>query len=160
MNGQIGGIVIPNDGKCHLDNQGNYTLPLQQDYPSLGQLSRLAKDSSINLVFAVTNPVSYSYAVLSNSIKGSSVGILANDSSNIVELVKQQYNTISSSVQLKAATTAAVGVRFFTSCNGATVQESDKCANLVDGRPTSFIVNIEVRPQTEQFDNQFICCLL
>ena len=94
MNEQIGGIVAPNDGKCHMDRYGNYTSPLKQDYPSLGQLSRLAKDNSINLVFAVTDEVVPTYTMLSENIKGSTVGILAEDSGNIVELIERQYKVL------------------------------------------------------------------
>lgn len=88
---QIGGILKPNDGKCHLDNKGAYTEPLNQDYPSLGHISRKSQDHSINIIFAVTKKVEENYKQYEKLIRGSKVGVLASDASNIVTLVKDQY---------------------------------------------------------------------
>lgn len=88
---QIGGIIAPNDGKCHLDAEGVYSQALHQDYPSLGHISRLAKDHSINLIFAVTEDVAPVYAELSTKVPGSSVGKLDYDSQNIVTLIRDRY---------------------------------------------------------------------
>ena len=83
----------PNDGKCHLNN-GKYTEAENQDYPSLGLISRMAQDKSMNIIFAVTNSVSSSYGAFEKLIRGSKVGVLAEDSSNIVTLVEEQYKVL------------------------------------------------------------------
>ncbi len=89
---QLGGIVKPNDGFCHLDpNDNTYREPLNQDYPSLGQISHLAKKNDINLIFAVTDKVAPSYREFQKVISGSSVGILSSDSENIVNLIRDSY---------------------------------------------------------------------
>lgn len=89
---QLGGIIKPNDGLCHLDPEENmYQEALNQDYPSLGQISRLAKDNDMNIVFAVTNDVASSYREFSKLVAGSSVAILGPDSANIVDLVRDIY---------------------------------------------------------------------
>lgn len=62
-----------------------------QDYPSLGQISRTAKENGINLIFAVTNQPLSSYQKFSEVISGSSVGELAGDSKNIVDLILTKY---------------------------------------------------------------------
>lgn len=36
---QLGGIVKPNDGRCHLDEEGVYTHSSLQDYPSISQVN-------------------------------------------------------------------------------------------------------------------------
>ena len=38
--GKLGGIVKPNDGLCHLDNNSpaTYTHSTEQDYPSVSQV--------------------------------------------------------------------------------------------------------------------------
>lgn len=36
---QLGGIVRPNDGMCHLDNKGWYTYSSYQDYPSISHVN-------------------------------------------------------------------------------------------------------------------------
>ena len=37
--GKLGGIVKPNDGACHLDAGGSYTMSTEQDYPSVSQIN-------------------------------------------------------------------------------------------------------------------------
>ena len=68
---QLAGIVTPNDGECHLDNEGYYTfvynLPnkyaillylfsksTEQDYPSVALLHQKIKEKKVNMIFAVT----------------------------------------------------------------------------------------------------------
>jgi len=74
-----------------LDSTGSYTEPLNQDYPSLGHISRKAQDHSVNIIFAVTQNVVETYKKFEKLIRGSKVGVLASDASNIVTLVKDQY---------------------------------------------------------------------
>lgn len=88
---QLGGVVRPNDGKCHLDEIGMYQEATNQDYPSVGQISRFAKDNAINLIFAVTQNVVPTYKEFSYFISGSSVGVLDQDSANIVGLIRDTY---------------------------------------------------------------------
>lgn len=52
------------------------------------------KQNAINIIFAVTGDQYDVYEKLSRHIEGSYAGILSNDSSNVVELVKDQYNVI------------------------------------------------------------------
>ncbi len=82
----------PNDGQCHLNAAGtDYTHALKQDYPSLGLISQIAQEQSMNIIFAVTKNVAKPYETFSPLVKGSTVGVLNNDSSNIVGLVEDQY---------------------------------------------------------------------
>lgn len=50
----MAGVVVPNDGQCHLDNHGYYTKSLDQDYPSVALLHQKIKERKANLIFAVT----------------------------------------------------------------------------------------------------------
>uniref|UniRef100_A0A914SAG9 Integrin beta n=1 Tax=Parascaris equorum TaxID=6256 RepID=A0A914SAG9_PAREQ len=52
--GRLAGVVVPNDGQCHLDNRGYYTKSLDQDYPSVALLHQKIKERKANLIFAVT----------------------------------------------------------------------------------------------------------
>lgn len=52
--GKLGGIVLPNDLKCHMEND-TYTMDTVLDYPSIGQLVKVVKENSINLLFIVTD---------------------------------------------------------------------------------------------------------
>lgn len=81
----------PNDGFCHLENN-IYTHSTKQDYPSISQINLMARKHAINLIFAVTREQISVYEELSRHIEGSSSGVLSDDSSNVVDLVREQYN--------------------------------------------------------------------
>jgi hypothetical protein len=51
----------------------------------------VAKQHNINLIFAITDGASKIYKTLVGSIEGSSYGILSGDSSNVVKLVRDEY---------------------------------------------------------------------
>lgn len=87
----MGGIIKPNDGYCHLDYSGMYTHSPLQDYPSISQINLKVKQNVINVIFAVTEEQIGVYEKLQAHIEGASSGKLSADSSNVVELVKQQY---------------------------------------------------------------------
>lgn len=89
--GKLGGIITPNDGMCHLNTQGLYTHSSMQDYPSISQINLKVKQNAINVIFAVTESHIDVYQRLRSHVEGSSCGQLSSDSSNIVELVKSQY---------------------------------------------------------------------
>ena len=54
-----------------------------QDYPSIGHINHIAKETSVNIIWAVTEEKFGLYQTLSNYVSGSSAGVLSVDSSNI-----------------------------------------------------------------------------
>lgn len=90
--GKLGGVITPNDGECHLDNRGMYTHSTYQDYPSISQINWKVKQNAINVIFAVTKQQIAVYNKLSGHIEGSYSAELSEDSSNVVEMVQEQYN--------------------------------------------------------------------
>lgn len=88
--GKLGGVITPNDGLCHM-SQNMYTHSTIQDYPSISQINLKVKEHSINIIFAVTAQQHEVYQKLSEHIEGSSSDILSDDSSNIVDLVRNEY---------------------------------------------------------------------
>lgn len=98
--GKLGGVITPNDGECHLDHNGRYTHSTTQDYPSISQINLKVKQNAINVIFAVTAEELSVYEQLSRLVEGSSAAKLSNDSSNIVSLVRDQYNVSSSRVRV------------------------------------------------------------
>ncbi|XP_066912333.1 integrin beta-1-like [Clytia hemisphaerica] len=100
--GKLGGIVIPNDGECHLDAQGRYTESNTMDYPSLSQVRAKLKENKIIPIFAVTGDVVDTYNKISNQWKdiGSSIGELSGNSDNIVNLIRDSYKAILQTVRL------------------------------------------------------------
>lgn len=89
--GKLGGVITPNDGLCHMEND-QYTYSTVQDYPSISQINLKVKENSINVIFAVTTSQYDVYKKLSKHIEGSSSAVLSDDSSNIVQLVQDEYN--------------------------------------------------------------------
>lgn len=88
----MGGVITPNDGHCHLNQDGLYTHSSVLDYPSISQINQKVRENQINIIFAVTPQQVGTYQSLSQNIEGSSYGILSEDSSNVAVLVKEQYN--------------------------------------------------------------------
>ncbi|XP_015245338.1 PREDICTED: integrin beta-1-like [Cyprinodon variegatus] len=60
--GKLGGIVLPNDGKCHLENNV-YTMSHYYDYPSIAHLVQKLSDNNIQTIFAVTGDFQPVYQV-------------------------------------------------------------------------------------------------
>ncbi|XP_073971192.1 position-specific antigen beta subunit myospheroid isoform X1 [Rhodnius prolixus] len=145
--GKLGGIVKPNDGKCHLDNSGHYTHSTIQDYPSVSQINLKVKENSINVIFAVTSEQIGVYDRLRAHIQGSSAGVLSNDSSNVVELVKAQYNKITSEVEMKDTASSAVKITYYSNCLNPNdpVKKTTKCEGLKVDSEVRFQAEIEVK---------------
>ncbi|XP_030617990.1 integrin beta-4 isoform X3 [Delphinapterus leucas] len=98
----LAGIMRRNDEECHLDTTGTYTQYGTQDYPSVPTLVRLLDRHNIIPIFAVTN-YSYSYyEKLSSYFPVSSLGVLQEDSSNIVDLLQDAFNRIRSNLDIRA----------------------------------------------------------
>ncbi|KAM9483670.1 integrin beta-7 isoform 1-T2 [Clarias gariepinus] len=97
--GRLAGIFTPHDGKCHLKSD-SYDGTLF-DYPSVGQLSQVLQDNNIQLIFAVTENIFPAYQALSALIPQSVVGVLKDDSSNVVQLISEAYGNLSSTLLLE-----------------------------------------------------------
>ncbi|KAG8505758.1 Integrin beta-2, partial [Galemys pyrenaicus] len=97
--GKLGAILTPNDGQCHLEG-GLYRRSNEFDYPSVGQLAHKLAESNIQPIFAVTKKMVKTYEKLTEIIPKSAVGELSDDSSNVVQLIKNAYNQLSSRVFL------------------------------------------------------------
>lgn len=88
----MGGVITPNDGECHLNGEGKYTHSTILDYPSISQVNLKVKQNAINVIFAVTQQQHSVYEKLSRHVEGSTSAILSDDSSNVVELIKEEYS--------------------------------------------------------------------
>jgi len=143
--GKLGGIVEPNDGKCHLVD-GEYAFSTIQDYPSISQINKVVSESSINLIFAVTADQFEIYDLLAKEIDGSRAGELARDSSNIVELVKDNYRKITSEVKMTASATDDVEVKFMSTCAGNhELRETSACDNIGINETVEFEVLVNAQ---------------
>ncbi|GFG32528.1 hypothetical protein Cfor_01174 [Coptotermes formosanus] len=152
--GRLAGLVEPNDMQCYVDDDGNYTHSLVFDYPSISQINQVAKQHNINMIFAITGSVSKIYKNLVGSIEGSSYGILSADSSNVVKLVREEYQKIVDSIGLiSTANKELVEVRFNSSCLSNNWKETSTCDGLHPGSEVGFTATIKVLQCPENPNN-------
>ncbi|XP_076966925.1 integrin beta-7 [Tamandua tetradactyla] len=117
--GKLGGIFMPSDGHCHLDSNGLYSRSPDFDYPSVGQVAQALSAANIQPIFAVTSATLPVYQELSKLIPKSAVGLLSEDSSNVVQLIMDAYNSLSSTVTLKhSPPTPKVHISYESHCGG------------------------------------------
>ncbi|KAL8173210.1 UNVERIFIED_CONTAM: Integrin beta-2, partial [Gekko kuhli] len=97
--GKLGAILTPFDGKCHLE-ENMYKKSNEYDYPSVGHLVQKLEENNIQPIFAVTSKVADTYRKLSEMIPKSAVGELQEDSNNVIQLIQDAYNNLSSKIIL------------------------------------------------------------
>jgi len=90
----LGGILRPNDGQCHLNASGYYSHSTEFDYPSIAQLNQISRQNNITVIFAVAASQYDTYYKLASRIENAKVGNVTEDSSNIVDLVEEEYRVI------------------------------------------------------------------
>ncbi|GAB1605708.1 integrin beta pat-3-like [Argonauta hians] len=142
--GKLLGIVKPNDEQCHLTGSGEYSLSKVLDYPSVSQIISKVNDKKVNIIFAVPTEQIDTYNSLSNFLLGSTVTTFKKDSSNILEVIKSNYQTIVRRVQMRAEDNENVTVTFSSACNGNNITQTDYCDNLNPDSKVLFDVEIEV----------------
>ncbi|XP_067892103.1 integrin beta-2 [Heterodontus francisci] len=143
--GKLGAILTPNDGKCHLNQDGFYEDNTKYDYPSIAELASKLSQHNIQPIFAVTSKIMPIYQELSKMIPKSAVGELKDDSSNVVQLITDAYNNLSSTVILTHNTLPdGVRISYISHCGDGDI-ESDKkgtCSNVKINTEISFTVTI------------------
>ncbi|XP_061463592.1 integrin beta-2 [Rhineura floridana] len=97
--GKLGSILTPCDGKCHLE-ENMYKKSNEYDYPSVGQLVQKLEENNIQPIFAVTSKMVDTYQKLGEMIPKSAVGELQENSNNIIQLIQDAYNSLSSKIIL------------------------------------------------------------
>ncbi|KAI3365414.1 hypothetical protein L3Q82_010504, partial [Scortum barcoo] len=98
----LSGILQRNNEKCHLNPQGQYTMDIYQDYPSIPTLVRLLGKHNIIPIFAVTNHSYTYYQKLKEYFPIAEVGLLQEDSSNILQVLETAFESIRSKMSIRA----------------------------------------------------------
>ena len=102
-------------------------------------------ENSVNLIFAVTDEQLHIYKLLAGAVEGTSANRLGNYSSNVVELVYAQYETIKTTIEMKDNATGNVRVSYFSGClNNGPPRQTNKCSGLKVGTKVMFTAKIEV----------------
>ncbi|XP_028987123.1 integrin beta-1-like isoform X2 [Betta splendens] len=144
--GKLGGIVLPNDGQCHLENN-IYTMSHYYDYPSIAHLVQKLSDHNIQTIFAVTGEFQPVYKELKNLIPKSAVGTLSANSSNVIKLIIDAYNSLSSEVILEnGRLPEGVSITYKSICKNNVVgtgENGRKCSNISIGDEVHFNISIE-----------------
>nr|AAB66911.1 integrin subunit betaPo1 [Ophlitaspongia tenuis] len=157
--GKLGGLILPHQSICRLPNSGPHTgsVPVEYmdaelfDYPSVGQIAQALREQDIIPIFAAQRDAREFYDVLAAEIgEGASTGTLASDSSNVVELVRQQYNTISQRVIFDQEPVPGVSVVINpTSCPGGVIEDGI-CTGLQIERVAEFDVTVSITECTPE----------
>ncbi|XP_030607353.1 integrin beta-1-like [Archocentrus centrarchus] len=144
--GKLGGIVLPNDGKCHLENN-IYTMSHYYDYPSIAHLVQKLSEHNIQTIFAVTEEFQPVYKELKNLIPKSAVGTLSSNSSNVIKLIIDAYNSLSSEVILEnSRLPEGVSLSYKSFCKNGVQgvgENGRKCSNISIGDEVSFKISVE-----------------
>ncbi|XP_061526735.1 integrin beta-6 isoform X2 [Phycodurus eques] len=146
MDSKMAGIVIPNDGQCHLDESNEYSMSTEQEYPTLGQLIDKVVENNILLIFAVTENQKQNYENYANLIPGATVGVVATDSRNILELILTAYKELRSEIELEVlGDTEELRMSFAAICpNGTVLPDLKRCSNVKPGETVLFNVSVEL----------------
>ncbi|KAG7471816.1 hypothetical protein MATL_G00102010 [Megalops atlanticus] len=156
--GKLGGIYQPNDGKCHLNSEGVHDKGAIYDYPSVAHLSEVLSANNIKLIFAVTEEFFPNYEALSELIPQSVVGVLKGDSSNVVQLISEAYENLSSIILLQhMQAPSSLELSYSSSCSDGVHtlgQKRGECNNVRINDQVNFTVTLSSSaclPKKEMF---------
>ncbi|XP_054913412.1 integrin beta-4 isoform X2 [Poeciliopsis prolifica] len=114
----LAGILPRNDELCHLDEEGEYIQATKQDYPSIPTLVRLLGKHNIIPIFAVTNYSFMYYSKLKEYFPIAEIGVLQEDSSNILDIMRDAFLSIQSKMSIRAENRPkAFGAQFMDKSN-------------------------------------------
>ncbi|XP_062706548.1 integrin beta-nu [Aedes albopictus] len=145
--GLLAGITERNDKECHLSADGEYTGTLTYDYPSLEQIYRVLGKSKTAVIFAVTDELKdYYWSMRELMSEFTSVGLLQDDSSNILQLVDTGYRDFVKRVEFTDNAPAYIQITYKTDCGGVykTPQPTSKCDNIEIGKEYDFFVEVRL----------------
>ncbi|XP_048874738.1 integrin beta-2-like [Brienomyrus brachyistius] len=142
--GKLAAILEPNDGRCHLDTNMLYSKSSEMDYPSVGQVMQKLAENNIQPIFAVTKDVEPVYRRLKDIIPKSEVGVLTSDSSNVISLIQNAYQNLSSNVIVTHDDLPDhVTVTYTSNCpNGEVPSIRGTCDNVGIGKEVEFSVTV------------------
>ncbi|XP_064140241.1 integrin beta-7 isoform X4 [Loxodonta africana] len=147
--GKLGGIFRPSDGRCHLDSNGLYSRSPEFDYPSVGQVAQALSAANIQPIFAVTSATLPVYQELSKLIPKSTVGELSENSSNVLQLIMDAYNSLSSTVTLQhVSPLPGVHISYESQCGGPKKREGEtgdrgQCNHVRINQTVNFWVTLQ-----------------
>lgn len=143
--GLLAGLIEKNDKRCHLNDKGEYMASLEYDYPSLEEIYRELLKTKVSVIFAVTMDVLFHYDQLREIMEEiTSVGQLAADSSNILQLVEHGFTEAVKRALFQDNAPDYIRVEYKTKCGEKyeIPQETNKCDNIELGKEYEFYVSL------------------
>lgn len=133
--------------RCALSPTGSYSGQTHYDYPSEQDVITVLRNKTIVPIFAVTSDVTSSYEGLKQNIPNAAIGVLSSNSANVVDLLVAQYNKIKQTTRLERVglDDRTLNIRYFSACNGATLQETNVCNALGYQGSVSFRISINLQ---------------
>lgn len=152
---KLAGVITPNDGLCHMrsvsvnSTEKTYSASETMDYPSLYHLKKMMQENNVVPILAIGKRAITVYEAIANEWKdlGAAIGELTSDSSNIVELVKENYAKISSTARLVDTSPDYFKVSYqvnASSCPSADDLKPNECSDVKIGQQVDFNVNVEL----------------
>ncbi|XP_063358668.1 integrin beta pat-3-like [Cydia amplana] len=127
--GKIVGAAKLNDMECHLNKDGAYTLELEQDYPTVNQIRKIAKRENIIVIFNVKNRVIPEYKALADRLDIGAEVIELKENSNITKTIADVYTRKLGNVKMDVSRPDNVLVTLTPDC---TVQDTCQVAHASD----------------------------
>lgn len=156
--GLLGGVVIPNDGLCHLDGE-EYSASLLMDYPSPGLVRDVLLESQVVPIFAVASKEKQVYEQLANFLGNETyaeTGELLEDSSNIVRVIGEAYKKIARTVTIRDTNSAGLILRYTAVCpKGEIYEDTRTCTGVELGDTVSFKISVSMANCTDDLPSNF-----
>uniref|UniRef100_A0A1A8IJD6 Integrin beta n=2 Tax=Nothobranchius kuhntae TaxID=321403 RepID=A0A1A8IJD6_NOTKU len=148
----LSGILPRNDEQCHLNSQDKYTEDTNQDYPSIPTLIRLLGKHNIIPIFAVTEHSYTYYNKLKDYFPIAEVGLLEEDSSNILQVMKTAFESIRSKMSIRAENRPKAFESTFFTTDGRTAEYG--AFNFKPGEIGKFRMRLKAQ---QAIDGELVC---
>ncbi|KAL7057357.1 hypothetical protein AAHC03_019090 [Spirometra sp. Aus1] len=129
--GRLAGLIRPPPKTCQLEfrkDRFNSSLEYlgwhtsdETDYPSVGEVAEVLTETDISVIFATDAKLYPLYEKLAAFLPSAAVGILTDSSTNIVNLLRSNYDKIANRAELLVThDTDALDVQVLAKCQGET----------------------------------------
>uniref|UniRef100_A0A8C5PXI5 Integrin beta n=1 Tax=Leptobrachium leishanense TaxID=445787 RepID=A0A8C5PXI5_9ANUR len=143
LDSKLAGIVLPNDGKCHLKDNV-YIRSTDMEHPSLGLLGEKLIENQVYGIFAVQASQYHWYKELTPLLPGTIAEQLEPTASNLKDLVVNAYQRLLSEVKLQVDNPLrGVNVNVTALCpDGSSYSGIEGCHNVNSKEKVTFNVTI------------------
>ncbi|XP_035709280.1 integrin beta-PS isoform X2 [Folsomia candida] len=148
--GRLGGILLPNEGRCHLNAKGEYDKATVLDYPTVSQIRDKIHEHNIYVIFAVTNQHKRLYRRLAEKIglDLSSVSVITeDDSSSLTKVIEEEYKKVARTVNFQPVIrNPFVDVTLYAKCPGSSeYRKGNGCNNLTPKARVEYRVELGLK---------------